>query len=503
MDGKATAILWRNGRLRYKLHAGQRKAYDRYREWEKESAEARKRGDKPIGIWQRVFLLNCSRRFGKDYLCILIRVEDCIRNPKSLYSYGTAHAKDIASIVLPILEAICEDAPESCKPVFRQSYQGVESGFYFPNGSVLRLVGIDVNADALRGRYSHGMTISEASYVSQLKYVVTTVIMPQFMGYPNATIILNSTPSEEPAHPYKTEFIPDAIIRGAYMKFTIFDNARMPDAEREEYIRTAGGLDSELCRREYLCEDIRSATRTVVPEFNLAKHAVASPRPQYALGFTVVDPGVRDLCAVLCAWYDFERAKIVIASDWSARNANTAQVAAAIRDCEKRAFSGMKYWRDTTFHENPFQRFSDTDARLILDLNTQHGLKIGAADKVGAEAALNALRTAFQRDEIEILPEATGTILHIEGAIWNKNRTDYERSETLGHVDLLSCAIYLNRHVNKFENPNPPLAIQLQLQRGVKLENMYYEDRYLRTGNSLLAKAKQLLPTGRFRAKGR
>src|ERR1700759_917688 len=294
-DGAEIGTLWRAGRLRYKLHAGQKRAYDAYRTWEKNSFEKRKRGEKLEGRWPRIYVLNCARRFGKDYLCCLLRIEDCLRNPNSIYSYGTSNQKDIASIVIPLIERICEDCPRSIKPIFKQSFQGTEAGYYFSNGSMLKLVGLDNDPDSLRGRPSNGITISEACYVSKLMYVVTEIAMPMFQGFLDATLILNSTPSAEPAHAYKVYFCIDAITRGAYQKFTIFDNPRIGDAERQEQIDSLGGPDTEECRRELFCEDVRSETRTVVPEFSAVRHVVDMPPPEYAVGYTVVDPGVKDL----------------------------------------------------------------------------------------------------------------------------------------------------------------------------------------------------------------
>jgi len=485
--------------LRYKLHAGQRKAYDSYREWQKNLVEARQREEELPGLWPKIFVMNCARRFGKDYLCLLIRIEDCLRTANGLFSYGTAYTKDIASIVIPLMERILDDCPESLRPVYRQSYQGTESGYYFPNGSVLRLVGLDVNPEGLRGRYSHGMVISEACYVSKLKHVVQVVILPQFQDCITATLILNSTPAEEPAHPYKIDFIPDAIVRSAYVKFTIMDNPRLSAYERNLEIQQQGGITSENARRELFCEDVRSETRTVIPEFSRARHCVDNPVPKWAVGYTVVDPGVRDLCAVVCGYYDFARGKLVIASDWAERNAPTARVAQAIRDCEEIAFKGLLFWKDRAFSENPHQRFSDIDARMILDLNRQHGIKISAADKQGKEVARNAVRTALHEDKIEFRSTAPITALHVEGAVWNKNRTDYERSDALGHCDALDVLIYMYRHINVNLNPAPPHGVLLA--KDVPLVDMHHTPEQMRRERPVLAAIRQLLPSGTFRTR--
>ena len=420
-----SASLWRAGRLKYKLHEGQRDIYEHYRAWEKLTHDQRKRGESQEGSWPRIYLMNCGRRFGKDFLSLLIRLEDGIRTPRSTYTYATAYAKDIASIVLPLFDQLVEDCPLSLKPIYKQSYQGTEAGLFFPNGSIIRLVGIDTNPNGLRGRASNGFTISEASFCDKLKYVVTSVIMPQFIGYLDATLVMNSTPSEEPAHPWKVDFIPDAMVRGAYKHKTIFDNPRISKPERDGFISSMGGIDAEQCKRELLCIDVRSESRTVIPEFNAAKHVMNWERPEHFLAYTAIDPGSRDLCAVMSGYYDFSAAKLIVAADWAKRNASTMEIAQAVRDCEAQAFADTYYWDHDKFKPNPYLRLSDTEPRLIHDLNVQHDLKVGSADKTdGKEASLNNLRNAFHKDRIIICPEARNTILHVEGAIWNQQRTD-------------------------------------------------------------------------------
>lgn len=491
-----TSLLWRAGRIRYKLHPGQLELYEKYRAWEAETYAARLRGDvvHPDADWPRIYVANCARRFGKDFLGLLIRIEDAIREPKQILTYATALQKDIASIVMPLMEQICDDCPPSIQPYYRQSYQGVESGFYFHNGSVLRLIGLDSNPDGLRGRWSNGVTISEACYVDKLKYVVQSIIMPQFQGHLKATLMMNSTPARDPGHPYKTEFVPDAIKRDAYSKYTIFDNPRLGKAERDEQIRSLGGIEAEECRRECLCEDVRSESLTVLPEFSIAQHVMEQKLPPYACGYTVVDPGTRDLCAIICAYYDFARAKMVVSHDWAQRGAPTNTVAHAIRTTESQAFKDLTFWSDKMFKRNPVYRYSDIDARMILDLNVQHKIKIGAADKDGAEAALNQLRNAFQNQRIEINPRCRQTIQQCEQLIWNKSRTSYERSDALGHGDLVDCLKYAWRHINRQQSPMPPYGIVLS--RDIPLENIFLHEGDLRSQSRVSKAANAIMPRG-------
>jgi hypothetical protein len=251
------------------------------------------------------------------------------------------------------------------------------------------------------------------------------------------------------------------MARGAYVLRTIEDNPMLSQPERDEFIRMSGGPDSEDTLREYYCIRIRSATATVVPEFQRDSHVFRSPEPAYAHGFTVIDPGVRDLCAVSTGYYDFERAKLVIRRSWSQRNANTNQVVAAIRDLEAETFATMRFWKNSKgFLQNPLCRYSDTEARLVLDLNTIHDLRVVNVDKsTGREAMLHSFRNAVQVGRIEWHPDAELSIASVEAAVWNKDRTDWARNKDHGHYDQLAVAQYMWTMANKLDNPFPPQGV--------------------------------------------
>jgi hypothetical protein len=231
-----------------------------------------------------------------------------------------------------------------------------------------------------------------------------------------------------------------------------------------------------------------------LPEFNIGLHVIEQTPPPYALGYTIVDPGTRDLCAVICAYYDFARAKMVVTHDWAQRGAPTNLVARAIRQTEAEAFKDLTFWSDKMFKKNPIYRFSDNDARMILDLKVQHDIRIGAADKDGAEAALNQLRNAFQNQRIEINPRCRQTIQQCEQLIWNKSRTSYERSEALGHGDLVDCLKYAWRHINRQQSPMPPHGITLS--REVPLEDIFLHKGDLRSPNRITKAANDIMPKG-------
>lgn len=471
--------LFDAGRLRWLLHSSQQEAYDAFRAFEARALEARTKGEFLPGRYTRVFVFDCGRRWGKDFLTGVIATENAIRRPKALLVYATALLKDVTEIVQPLFDQIFENCHPDRRPKHKLSWMGTSNQYVFPNGSVIRLVGLDRNPAGLRGRHSDGMFISEAGFVEDLENTVTTVIGPQMMGRRHANILLNSTPPDVPGHDYDKEFVADAEENGRLIRRTIDDNPLLSPHDKELEIRQMGGPTAERTLRELYCKRIRNSDTSVVPEFSKTRHVRASEMPAYARGITVIDPGVSDLCAIAVGWYDFERGKLVIRRDWAKSNAPTDVVAEALRGLEAETFGELKYWDATKWCDNPFQRFSDTDLRLITDLSRIHNIRIGAAEKTGAEAALHALRNAFLQDQIEIHPDAKNTIAHVENATWNKARTSYERSKTWGHFDCLDVAKYMWRHVDRKSNPNPPRGVLLAKE--VNSDDLCFRLEHMRT----------------------
>jgi hypothetical protein len=462
-DEELRAALWRSGHLSWKLDPHQLAVYDKYRAWEKLEP-----GKEEKGSLRRIFVLDISRRWGKTFLIVTIKYEDAIRFPGSLHTFSTAFAKDIGEIILPLREDLDEDAPDDVKPEFRTSKSGKNQGLYFPNDSVIRLVGIDVNPRGLRGRRSDGFVVSEAGHVKNLAKTITSVVYPQFQRVPTARCILETNAPEELHHDFDEIFVPDAKLRDAYVFATIDDNTAITEEEREEFIIAAGGRDSPTCQREYYGKRVRDTNKAVIPEFSEENNVVQLELPAYADCYTALDPGVRDLCAILWGYWDFENARLCIQRAWAERNAGTKKIGELIHEVESELWSDLQRYSGGEFKPNPYLRVSDTDARLRHDLYAEFGLRIapvnkstnegGSVQKELKEAGVHSVRLAIQNRQIVIddSPETLLLRLHLANAEWNDHRTDYERSDKFGHFDLLDCLVYLWRAVRKNKNPMPP-----------------------------------------------
>lgn len=495
--------LWREGDISFKCDPHQKRVYDEYRAFElKVCAELRsdqlvenvngrerKRGKRGL---MRCFVMDIGRRWGKTFLVALIRIEDCIRNKRAI-TYATAYEKDIHEIIQPMIEEIIGDAPADVCPKWVS-----QRGYWkFPNGSTLKLVGIDKNPKGLRGKASDGFNVTEAGYVKNLGRTIGRIVYPQFQRRPWALLILESNAPEDPDHDFDRIFVADAKRRGAHIFRTIDDNEAISDEEKQEsYDAVADATSVEDAEREFRGVRFRDPKRYVIPNFDPKVHVGEIARPNFAKCFVAGDVGTADLFGLLWGYWHFEKAILVIERDWAAANAPDGEVAEIVRLNErelwgtqhrepamlrhqrnteqpsleiagvqrtvgglawKTPFSSFTWWDGEQFQPNPARRYAGEDAlRTMLNLRAEHEIEFAAADTAAPEAQANSVRTAFSRLQILIHPRCVELIAHLIGAKWNEQRTKWERDPKYGHYDLVAALMYLWANIDRITDPNPP-----------------------------------------------
>lgn len=132
----------------------------------------------------------------------------------------------------------------------------------------------------------------------------------------------------------------------------------------------------------------------------------------------------------------------------------------------------LSFYDGHLLRPNPYMRVTDIDRRLGTDLGQLYGLDFNPADKTdSAEARTNAFRDAMRQGLVIIHPRCVKLIAHLQGARWNKNRTDWSRTTVMGHFDLMAAAIQLWRIVaqNRHMNPSPPY--RPAVARGTQIED--------------------------------
>jgi hypothetical protein len=216
----------------------------------------------------------------------------------------------------------------------------------------------------------------------------------------------------------------------------------MDEEAIEQQKGLCGGENSEAWRREFLCIRERNTVSLVVPEFCDTKHVKAINAPSKAFWQVAGDyGGSRDhFHAVLCCW-DFLRAKMLVLREAHFLSGTPNSVIAPALKQMGEGFVVARYWLDVP-------------GQTAVDLQKDYGLLVTLPQKQDADAALNALRLAFTNNQIEISPECVKTIGCVSAALWNRNRTDWERTEKHGHADALAAMVYAWRMLDK-RNPYP------------------------------------------------
>lgn len=496
-------ILYRAGRLTYKLQAHQRadaEAFDSWnfrRQTDAYRAEVRRSGAQFDNMW----VDEKGRRWGKTAKWLILGVREGLRRPGARGMIATPLQKSIGGIIVPLTKILFADAPEGYFPTYKgtNAASGDHECLYIEAvDSSIKLVGLDKHADALRGSFLDFCIVTEAAFVVNLEETVRAAIYPQFSRRPWAWIALESSTAKQADHDFNTVFREDARARGCYSMHTIEDNTELSKEDIETEIARAGGRDHPTCKRELFCISERDPQDSVIPEFNEKVHVVPQgSMPMHAHCYTAADPGTRDPFGIIWGYMDWTRDKLVIQRSWAKANCSTGEAAETIKRVESvlwgtahgysersqavptmtimdavRTNGGLiwdappgsvTYWDDNqrSFRPNPYLRVSDTAAQVILDMAIIYGLAFSPTQKDDAEAAVNALRYAFQQNKIEIWEDSGPLIAQLRSGQWNDTRTDWERGSVLGHLDCVSALVYLWRNIRRFLNPNPPALIDM------------------------------------------
>lgn len=467
------AAFWERGDLRVLMHDGQRRLRDQFHAWRAIDQLEQTHDD---GALPLVFAVEGGKRFGKTSCALWLAHELAVwfaatfGRPCSM-RYTSAFQKTIDEIIGSVSPQCFDTAPASCEPQYHGKRGPLPAGFYWPTqgptlGARLALAGLDMNKNALRGQGNDFDFISEAAFIDKLDYTVRNVLIHQYHQRHHARMMIETSAPEVLGTDWEMIILPDAKQRGAVFSATIEDNPRLSRREKDFWIAQAGGRGNANCEREYFNVIAASPEQQVIPEFSEPLHVADTPRPKHAIAMAAMDPGMRDLFAIVWGYWDAARAKLVIERDWAQRNASTAQVADIIKSTElelygeQRARMGLEqlgfcWWDGREFRANPMQRISDTEARLIGDLTVDYGIAVQNTLKDDKEAALYALRNAFRDGKIEINPRCSKLISHVRTARWNEHRTDYERTPQHGHYDLLDALVYLWRMVQPIRNQDP------------------------------------------------
>lgn len=484
----ALTAAWKRGRLRYKLDKSQKVVYN----------DIKAKFSSVNSSFQRRYVLDIGRRWGKDFLMLVLANETAMTTPNNRIVYGAAYQTDVRKFLEPMMKEIISDCPEELRP----AYKAQDCRWLYPSGTTLDLVGCDLYPERLRGPKAIAIFLTEMAFMSNIENGIMSALMPQVLTEKAGYQVFASTPPESLVHPWSIKYVPEAKANGFYSHRTIEDCPRLDEEQREAAIDEAGGRKATRCRREYFAEHITEETLLVIPEWPAVKKqsVVEVERPRYADCYGALDPGWSHLAGHLFGYTHFEKDWLVIEGEFAVSRKNSREISRITMarewqlwgtppprdkrltdDAWREEMDAVKlhfypdlpvpdndtvpWWRwnhgRRALQHQPYKRVSDTALTQIADLSAEHGLTYLPTRKDDADAAINNLRIFIQSGKLKIHPRCVQLITHLDHAIWNKQKTKFAESGEEGHFDLLAALVYLVRNLERRRNPNPPPEIEL------------------------------------------
>jgi uncharacterized protein YneF (UPF0154 family) len=436
---QAREALWRMGQLSWLLDKNQQDLYRLFH-------------DNPAKI--QTWLL--ARRSGKSYSLSVLAIEYCLKHPRSIIKYVAPTKMQVERLIRPIIsEILSRDCPKDLKP----EYHKQQNIYFFPNGSEIQLCGSEAGSiDSIRGGFAHICIVDESQDVSNLGYAVRSVLLPTTLTT-KGKILMSGTPPQDADHEF-IGFIEKGMAENTLIKRTIYDNPRLSQEDIQLQIEAMGGVNSEDFRREFLCEIIKSKSRSVLPEVTdelLSSIVKEWPRPPYFDSYTSMDVGLKDWTVLLFAYYDFRNDKIIIEDELTAYGPemHLPVLTKQIRDKE------AELWTSPLTGEflKPKKRISDHNLIVINEIKkfSNYTIFFELADKNEKMAGINWLRSLAASQKIIINPKCKTLIRHMKDGKWASvsSRDTFARCPMGSHYDAIDALVYLVRGMDLKSNPYP------------------------------------------------
>lgn len=393
----------------------------------------------------------CSRQIGKSWNIDTIALEECIKAALThkgiLVRVLAPTLKMVFDIVRDNLAKICVDAPPGLIVPTKSDLRWLIGG-----KSQLRLGAMErAHVDRNRGGNADIIIFEEGGFVNSedYKYAVESVIGPQLLRSGGREYHISSI-SEDEYHYLHTTIMPKCDALGTLSSYTVYDSPSLTPDQVHKAIERSGGVSSEAFRREYLNEIIRSHSLTVIPEFSEELHTAEFDLPEHYNPLIAIDQGgKKDKTGGLSIVYDFARDTVLVWNEFQL-DANTPT---GVMVDSSLALEAELYW----YKKTP-SRVADVPGQVQVDLLNDYDYQLAVLHKDDADAQLQALRLLFTKNKIKIHKRCKNLIGALKTGRYNDKRTDFERTEAYGHLDILMALVYGNRMLDRHTNPYPPVS---------------------------------------------
>jgi len=362
------------------------------------------------------------------------------------------HWREMISEILDLSDAEMDKIQATCPSHLKAKFYRTDSFYEFPTtGSRLFLIGVNEDlAEGTRGRFAHEIITDELGSYREANYIINEVFKPMLFTT-KGELCEMGTPPDDLAHIfYDRKKLAIAQDRFIGKNFDEISTEVISQSEKDRFIEGMGGRTSPAVRRELYLEPVSDPTKLIIPEFSEILHVVDTiKRPVSFTPYVGIDLGFNDFTAFLFGYYDFLEATVVIEDELLLNGKNSLEIVTQARAKE------VALWgKDLPV----VQRWSDNDQQQLYDMLTLHKYAAYPTRKDDKMAAINAIRQRFQQGKIKIHARCKNFIFQLKTGLWADSKKSFIRSPTLGHVDLIDAAVYLNRNINETLNPFNPLA---------------------------------------------
>lgn len=442
---KVRNFLWLEGDLEYKLDDLQRSISHTIRENFEDT--------------KKICILS-SRQIGKSYWAMVFALEYLIRNPGTICRVIAPTRESCEDIVADNLNVILSDAPPGV--IARSSSKNRWNLF---NKSSLRLGALERQyVDKNRGGNASLVIYEECGFVQSDDFVygVNSVLGPQLLRS-NGRELFVSSPPEDPDHRLITGIKPECEGFGTFFSYAVLDSPTIkPNQVVEAAIRSGCSLEPEFVhalkagdvttenvhevahrtgsklsdafRREFLAEIVRSSTLMVIPDFkdDVTHVREIDPPPQSKWSVTIDWGGVRDKTCAILHTYDYMANKDLILDERVFEpNTPTSAIVDELKCSWHNNYDITAVWADVA-------------GQIQVDL-TNVGYPVTLPQKSDWLGSIQALAVKFTTNQILISPKCKFIRQSCRTGMFNKTKTDFERSASLGHCDGLAALMYAVR----------------------------------------------------------
>lgn len=434
-------ILWMRGDLEFLL-------------WEPQIPIWNQLVNLPVSV--ELFVALCSRQLGKSTLGIIYALSEAIKHRDCCILIMGPDTKQTKDIVNSKMRFLLRTAPPGLvKQMKAENRWHVYHDLDHSATDYTEIIigGMNENSSSQRGKTVHKILVEEIVDVPEDDFITSmrSDLGPALTHSKDGKIIFLTTLPKYPSHPFISETIPLARIKGALAVYDIYANTVLTPEQFQKCVDLAGGMDSDDWKREYLCQIIRDRRLVCLPDYS-ADSIRDFTLPNDCIVHTTIDwGGTRDKTCATVHTYSYNDDLDLF---WDERvfepNTNTRTIVEAIRDMER----GLKIT----------SRFIDAPHQLVsVDLLQEHGLTARLPQKSDWNASLNTLNGRFAKKKVWLHPRCKFLAVSAESGILNKQRNDFDRNLALGHMDGVAAMMYAIR-MRDTSCPWSPSVVQATTQ---------------------------------------